>query len=107
MPLSVWSDLSVAEARAPHDAAAAVGWGAGLTLIGIVVLLGGVAILTDYKGMARRYHASTVAAGSSVWALGSKYKEAPIGRFRGTLGPALIFFGVAVMTLGVYTLSLS
>jgi hypothetical protein len=99
--------LSVAEAHALHDTVAAVAWGTGLTLIGIVIFLGGVAILTDYKGIARRYHASTVAAGSSLRALGSKYKEAPVGRFKGTFGPALIFFGVVVMALGVYTLSLS
>jgi hypothetical protein len=86
---------------------ATTGWGIGLVLMGAIVVAAAVAFLADYRGVARRYHESVVAAHEGVRAIGGRYRNSSARNFRISVGAGFLFLGIVVVAVGVYGLSRS
>ena len=88
-------------AQSVRPGVATAGWGIGLVLMGAIVVVAATAFLADYRGVARRYHESVVAAREGVRAVGGRYRNSSARNFRISVGAGFLFFGIALVAVGI------
>jgi hypothetical protein len=59
-----------------NNLAAVLGWGVGLILAGAAIVAAAIAFLADYRGFARNYYESVVAAHRGIPGPGRFYERA-------------------------------
>lgn len=80
---------------------ATAGWGIGLVLMGAIIVAAATAFLADYRGPARRYHESVVAAHERVRAVAGGYRNSSARSFRISVGAGFLFLGIALVAVGI------
>jgi hypothetical protein len=94
-------------AQSARPGVATAGWGIGLVLMGAIIVAAAAAFLADYKGVARRYHESVVAAHEGVRTIGGRYRNSSARNFRISVGAGFLFLGIAIVAVGIFGLSRS
>jgi hypothetical protein len=88
-------------AQSVRPGVATAGWGIGLVLVGAIIVLAATAFLADYRGVARRYHESVVAAHEGIRAVGGRYRNSSARNFRISVGAGFLFLGIVLVAVGI------
>lgn len=94
--------LSVA---AKASLVAILGWGVGLTLVGVGLIIAAIFAFLNLGNLTFRYFRSIVTAGSLLPFLGERYRTMRFNSAKNSIGAALLLGGAIFTSLGIYALT--